>query len=214
MKKLLFLALSLTCFTYAQAQVVFNPKVGVNFSEITSDEVNLAEDGVRAGFNAGVDFRIGGVDNVVFFQPGLHYYNIGSQFRANIEEQEGGDGVDATSTVEDALSVHSLKVPVNVGVYLTGTDGAVHVRLNGGVTPTFILGIGDSDIEVSSDDFNSASWGLNAGLGLDFSVVSLDFGYEHGLSDILTGIDEINAPNVNGRNRIFTVSLGIVLPTN
>lgn len=212
MKKLFFLVVCLFFFSYAQAQTAFNPKVGVNFSRITSEDVNLSEDGVKAGLNAGIDFRIGGVDNVVFFQPGLHYYNIGSRFKANRVDQEGADGVN--TEIEDAVSVHSLKVPVNVGVYLTGTDGAVHVRLNGGVVPTFVLGVGDNDIEVSSDDFNSAYWGLNGGLGFDFSIVSLDFNYEHGLSDIIESADGINAPSINGRNRIFTVAVGIVLPTN
>lgn len=212
MKQLFLLAICVSFGSLAQAQTVFNPKVGVNFSEITSDNINLSEDGVRAGLNAGIDFRIGGADNVVFFQPGLHYYNIGSQFTASIDDQTGVDGVN--TEVNDAITVHSLKVPVNVGVYLTGTDGAVHVRLNGGVIPTFVLGVGESDIEVSSDDFNSASWGLNGGLGFDFSIVSLDFNYEHGLSDILDEVENINATDINGRNRIFTVSVGVVLPTN
>ena len=212
MRKLFFLAVCLTFFTYAQAQVAFNPKVGVNFSKITSQNVALSEDGVKAGLNAGIDFRIGGTDNWVFFQPGLHYYNIGSRFRASIEDQTGVDGVN--TDIEDVVNIHSLKVPLNAGVYLTGTEGAVHVRLNAGVVPTFVIGVGNSDIDITPDDIESINWGLNGGLGFDFSLVTLDFNYEHGLSNIISNIEAINAPNINGRNRLFTISLGIVLPTN
>ncbi|MGB3587009.1 MAG: porin family protein [Tunicatimonas sp.] len=210
MKKLFFLFVCLGILSYhTQAQVVFNPKIGVNFSQITSESINLSEEGLKAGLNAGIDLRFGGTDNIVFFQPGLHYYNIGSNFKAGIEDEPGTDDIE--TEIEDIVTVHSLKIPLNIGVYLTGTDGPVHVRLSGGVVPTFILGVGDSDIEVSSDDFTSASWGLNGGLGFDFSVVSLDFNYEHGLSDVLDEVEAINATEINGRNRMFTVSLGVVL---
>lgn len=213
MKKAFLLSAMALTVTCASAQVAFNPKVGANFSRITSENVNLAQEGLKAGLNAGIDFRIGGLDNPVFFQPGLHYYNIGSRFNASIVDRDGVDGV-RTNLSDAVVNVHSLRVPLNVGVYLTGTEGAVHVRLNAGVTPSFILGVGNSDIEVSTDDFQSVNWGLNGGLGFDFSIVTLDFGYEHGLNQIIESIDAVDLPNINGRNRLFTVSLGIVLPTN
>lgn len=209
MRKLLFLSVCLTVATYAQAQVAFNPKIGVNFSRITSQDIALSEDGVKAGLNAGIDFRIGGDDSWVFFQPGLHYYNVGSRFKARIVDQSGADGVD--TELDDIVNAHTLKVPLNAGVYLTGPETTVRVRLNGGVVPTFLLGIGSSDIKITADDFKSITWGLNGGLGFDFSIVTLDFNYEHGLSDIIESVDAINAPNVNGRNRMFTISLGVVL---
>ncbi len=197
------MALAVTC---ASAQVAINPKIGANFSRITSENVRLSEDGVKAGLNAGLDFRIGAEDGAVFFQPGLHYYNIGSRFTAS---REGDNGVD--TNLEDAITVHSLRVPLNAGVYLTGAETAVRVRLNAGVTPSFILGVGDNNLQISADDFESINWGLNGGLGFDFTIVTLDFGYEHGLNQIVNSIGAIDLPDVNGRNRLFTVSLGIVL---
>ncbi|MGB3848403.1 MAG: porin family protein [Tunicatimonas sp.] len=207
MKNVLIMSALVLSVSYASAQVAVNPKIGVNLSRITSENVQLSDEGVRAGFNAGLDFRIGAEDGAVFFQPGLHYYNIGANFTASVDDDdEGGD-----FNLEDDISVHSLRVPLNVGVYLTGAETAVRVRLNGGVTPSFILGVGDNDVRVTSDDFQSVNWGLNGGLGFDFTIVTLDFGYEHGLNQIVNSIDQINLPDVNGRNRLFTVSLGIVL---
>ena len=207
MKKLLFLAVCLTVATYAQAQVAFNPKVGVNFSKITSEAIQLSEDGVKAGLNIGLDLRVGGSDSWVFFQPGIHYYNVGSRF--TVVEQDGAGGLN--TEIDDILNAHTLKVPMNAGVYLTGPETTVRVRLNGGVVPTFLLGLGSNNVRIEADDFKNLTWGLNGGLGVDFSIVTLDFNYEHGLSDIIDSVDAINAPNVNGRNRMFTLSLGVVL---
>ena len=208
MKKMFLLSAMALTVTCASAQVAVNPKIGVNFSRITSENIQLSDEGVRAGLNAGLDFRIGAEDGAVFFQPGLHYYNIGANFTATRDDDNGVD-----TNLEDGISVHSLRVPLDVGVYLTGAETAVRVRLNAGVTPSFILGVGDNNLQISADDFQSINWGLNGGLGFDFTIVTLDFGYEHGLNQIVDDIDidNVNLPNVNGRNRIFTVSLGIVL---
>ena len=194
---------------YAQAQVAFNPKVGVNFSQITSKAVALSNNGAKAGFNVGIDFRVAGDDSRVFFQPGLHYYNVGSRFKVN--SSEGEDGGTVSVPTEDILNVHSLRVPLNAGVYLTNTDSPVRVRLNGGVVPAFVLGVGDSDINIQSEDFETIYWNLNGGLGFDFSIVTLDFNYDHALSDVLSDVDRINANEINGRNRGISISLGVVL---
>ncbi len=211
MKKAFLLSAMALTVTCASAQFAVNPKVGANFSRITSENIQLSDDGVKAGLNAGVDFRIGAEDGAVFFQPGLHYYNIGANFTASIDDEPGVDGVN--TNLEDGISVHSLRVPLNAGVYLTGAETAVRIRLNAGVTPSFILGVGDNNLQIGADDFESVNWGLNGGLGFDFTIVTLDFGYEHGLNQIVNdiNIDDVNLPNISGRNRIFTVSLGIVL---
>ena len=213
MKKLLFLSVCLSVVTYAQAQVAFNPKIGVNFSQITSKDVALSENGAKAGFNVGIDFRIGNEDSRVFFQPGLHYYNVGSRFKLNASESDDGESGTVRTDIEDVINVHSLRVPLTAGVYLTNTDSPVRVRLNGGIAPAFVLGVGDSDINIQEDDFETIYWNLNGGLGFDFSIVTLDFSYDHALSDVVSeaNIDGINANNINGRNRGVSISVGVVL---
>lgn len=212
MKQIFFLVVCLISFTFAQAQVAFNPKIGVNLSKINSDAIELSQQGVRAGLNAGIDFRFGGPDSRVFFQPGLHYYNVSSNFKLHTTDGAGTDQVQIDT--KDIISVHSLKVPVDIGVYLTNRqNSAVNVQLNAGVTPTAVLGVGDNSLQITKSDFESIYWGLNGGIGFDFSLVTLDFNYEHPLSDALNSIEGLYANGINGRNRVLTVSLGIVLPT-
>ena len=87
------------------------------------------------------------------------------------------------------------------------------VRLNAGVIPAFILGVGKNDINIKASDFKNAYWGFNGGLGFDFSVVTLDFNYEHAVSKALDAIEGVNANSINGRNRVFTISVGAMLPS-
>ncbi|MGB3587769.1 MAG: hypothetical protein WBA23_14575, partial [Tunicatimonas sp.] len=147
------------------------------------------------GLNLGVDFRIGDDgDSWFFLQPGVHYYSISAQLinDANAER------------IDDVVTINSLKVPLNGGVYLTGTDGVLAVRLNGGVVPTLMLGVEDNNLGLDGDDFSSFNLGLNAGIGIDLLFFTLDIGYEWGLTEFFEAGE--------GRNRIFGVSLGVVIP--
>lgn len=179
----------------ANAQLRVNPKVGLNLSSLTTESADWNEDGARVGFNAGVDFRVGDTDeNWVFFQPGIHFYSIGAQ----LINEANADRID------DVVGINSLKIPLNGGLYLTGTDGILAVRVNGGVIPTFLLGVEDNNLGLDRDDFQAFNFGLNAGLGIDLLVLTLDFGYEWGLTEFFeTG---------QGKNRIFNVSVGLVIP--
>ncbi|WKN42038.1 porin family protein [Tunicatimonas pelagia] len=197
MKKyiLFFVSLSVIAVSTTVAQVRVNPKIGLNASSLTTENAEWEEDGVRTGVNLGVDFRIGDDgESWFFFQPGIHYYSIGAQLinDANAER------------VDDVVAINSLKVPLNGGFYLTGTDGILAVRLNGGVVPTFMLGVEDNDLGLDRDDFRSFNLGLNAGIGIDLFFATLDIGYEWGLTEFFEAGE--------GQNRMFAVSLGVVLP--
>lgn len=192
MKKILILLFGLL-FTYsAYAQVKFNPKAGVNFSSVTSEVDEIEADGAKVGFNVGMDLRFG--DKWLFFQPGVHYYNAGGKLSVQ----------DDNTTVEDDLNVRTLKIPLNAGFYLSGTDGILKVRVNAGIVPNIVIGVGESNFNTDYTNFNTLGLGANAGLGFDLAILTLDFNYELGLTNVYE--------SGNGKNNIFTVSLGLVIP--
>lgn len=192
MKKALVILLGLL-FTYeTYAQVKFNPKVGANFSSVTSEVEDIEANGAKVGFNLGLDLRFG--DKWLFFQPGIHYYNAGG--RLSVQED--------TTVVKDDFNVKTIKIPLNAGFYLSGTDGILKVRINAGLTPNIIFGVGDSNFNSAHTDFNTFGLGANAGLGFDLAILTLDFNYELGLTNVYE--------SGNGRNNILTVSLGLVIP--
>lgn len=194
MKKLSLLIGMLLLTTIAYAQVKVNPKAGLNFSALTADGEIIESDGLRVGYNAGLDFRIGENENWFYFQPGLHYYSVGAKLVLNDN--------DNAAEVRDIVAVNSIKLPLNGGLYLTGTDGALRVRLNAGMVPTILMGVEDNALFLGKEDFKTFGLGFNAGLGMDLTILTLDFNYEAGITEVF----EAGA----GRNNIFSISAGLV----
>ena len=198
MKKLLILTFFSLAFAPAHAQFSFNPKVGMNFTSITTataDAATTAESGSHVGFNLGADLRFRKKESWFFVQPGLHYYSMGVQPVAEGASQE---------EIEQIPSVSSLKLPLSGGMYLTGSDGILRIRANVGVTPTVLLGVEENQLGVSKEDYQAATIGLNGGIGIELLIVTLDFSYEHGLSNVYR--------QAEGTASTFTISAGIRIP--
>lgn len=193
MKKLSLLIGMLLLTAIAYAQVKVNPKVGLNFSALTADGEIIESDGLRVGYNAGLDFRIGESENWFYFQPGLHYYSVGAKLVINNNNP---------AEVRDIIAINSLKLPMDGGLYLTGTDGALRVRVNAGLVPTILMSVEDNDLFLGKEDFKTFGLGFNAGLGLDLTILTLDFNYEAGITEVF----EAGA----ARNNIFSISAGLV----
>lgn len=192
MKKIFVFIFSLLLTYGAYAQVKFNPKAGVNFSRVTSDIEHIDPDGAKVGFNLGLDLRFG--EKWLFFQPGIHYSNVGG--RLIITENN--------TSVKDQINVRSLKIPLDAGFYLSGTDGILKVRINAGLTPNIIFGVGNSNFNTEYTNFNTFGLGANAGLGFDLIILTLDFNYELGLTRVYE--------SGRGKNNVFSISLGLVIP--
>ncbi len=190
----LFFALLLAGSLQAQ-QIKVIPRVGLNLSTVTSDVPDIDPDGVGTGFQLGLDLRVGDYKNWFFFQPGLHYFNT----QVNLNTPGTG-----STRISDGIKVNSLKIPINGGLYLTGTDGLLRFSINAGFVPTVVVGVGDSNINPDYTNFRTFSLGANAGVGIDIAIVTLNVGYEYGLSRVFKSGD--------GRLNMITVSLGLVIP--
>ena len=194
MKKLLILTILSLTFVYGHAQTSFNPKAGMNITSIAS-ETAAEHQGNLVGFNIGADLRFKKKEGWFFVQPGLHYYSIGA---VPVSE-------DATSEeLEQIPTFNSLKLPLAAGMYLTGADGILRIRVNAGITPTVLTGVEENQLGIDKSDFRGATLGLNGGIGIEVLFVTLDLNYEHGLSDLYS-----NAP---GTANTFSISAGIKIP--
>ena len=188
----LFLALCLVTFAYqAQAQLKFIPRVGVNASAIDARIQDIRAE-ARVGWNAGFDLQAG--DGFIFLRPGAHYYNYTTNLVKDIEFQD--------INPEDQASVQAVKLPLNLGVNLTGNGGLLKVHAIGGVTPTFVMGVSDApEFDFSKDDLNGMTWGANVGLGVQLLFLTVEANYEIGLTDYFQ--------DVEGSNNVFTLSAGL-----
>ncbi|MDX2067152.1 MAG: outer membrane beta-barrel protein [Haliscomenobacter sp.] len=171
---------------------VINPKVGVNLSAVDGNLGDL-QAAAKVGWNAGVDFRVGG--KKLFLSPGLHFNNYTARLLNDID-------TDTQVNFKDETTIQALKAPVNIGFDITGRKQLLNLYLKGGVTPTMVLAVNEkAGIPFSKDDLKTFSWGANVGLGMDITILTVDLNYEIGMSDYFA--------NTTGRNNVLTLSAGI-----
>ncbi|MCF0054954.1 porin family protein [Dyadobacter sp. CY356] len=170
------------------------PVVGAHASSFKADFSDGKADG-RIGWNAGLDFRIH--EKRFFIQPGVHYFSSSMQI-----------------STEDSLSnapllsgprLHSLKVPLLLGIYLTKANkGFFKMNIKGGATGTYVLAVDKSNQrQFDRDNIEDFSYGLNAGLGLEFGLISLDISHEWGMTTLFK--------DSNNKNNVLRATIGLKL---
>lgn len=192
MKRIILVALMLGTLVAAQAQIEFNPKVGVNASGLDATIKDFKTE-ARAGWNAGFDLRIG--DEMLFFQPGVHIYNMNADLSTD-------PTLEDVSFFQDETTIQMVKFPINLGLRLTGKDGLLNIYALGGVTPTLLAGVKESSsFSLTEEDINDFTYGANIGAGVDLFFLTFDVRYEMGLKDFY-----VNSP---GKNNMLTANVGI-----
>ena len=191
--KLLSALLAVILFSLpSMAQVRVNPRVGVNFSGVNAQLQDITAD-ARVGWNAGIDLRVG--DGFLFFNPGAHYYSYTARLIKNVEKPDD-------VKFQDETTIQNIKLPVNLGIRLTGDNGLLGLHVKGGVVPTMVTGVKEKqDFAFNKDDLNTFTLGANVGAGIDFLIFTLDANYEIGLNDFFK--------DAEGRNNMLTVSMGL-----
>ncbi len=150
--------------------MTINPQIGVNASQLSNDPIN-GEHKARAGWQVGGYLRF---DSSKFYlQPGLFYHMVGTELQTTNEITH------ATSTFEN--QVHSIHFPVVVGFNVIDGD-TVDLRLQAGTSVDFITGV-DSNDHFTKNDLNSSYWSFKFAAGVDFSILSIDLGYDLGMSN-------------------------------
>lgn len=179
---------------YSQGQIKINPKIGINASNLETDIRDLTAE-ARVGWNLGLDLRMG--RGMVFFNPGIHYYSFAADLTPNITSQTNFD-------VRNQTTIQNIKVPVNIGINLTGTGGLMNIWIKGGGSANFFGGVKQVDgSSLVTDDFSKVNFGLNLGVGVDVLLFTIDATYELGQTNFFAEGDS--------RNNMFTVSAGIKL---
>lgn len=188
MKKLYFsLAALLIGVMVGHAQVVIKPAIGMNFTNLSKD----LDDGE---FKSKVGWQIGGsilLGKKFYVEPGIFYVQKTSEFESS------------SSSIDDVdFDLSGIRIPVSIGIHLLGEEkSTIKLRVFGGGSAFILTDVKDLD----KDDFKSATWGVYAGAGIDFSMVFLEASYEWSLSDVSEDVDNIDV----GKTRSVFVQAGI-----
>ena len=206
-----FLIVVLLGFTgVVNAQLVtFGLKAGVNTTtdvfknvSLTNDEgkgYDIINNKAKVGFLAGAYARVSILG--FFVQPELYY----AQSSTEITLQEIG-----TVTVSKKVNkLNTLNIPI-----LFGTKFGP-LRVNAGPVATIILSNTNivDNISGLDQDMDKANWGLQAGIGLDISMISLDARYETSISKLGSAYNTASGSKVNfgSRPQQFIFTLGLKL---
>jgi hypothetical protein len=187
MKKNLLAAFLLFFSTLTYSQLNFGVKAGYNsslslnnVSSITSGSYNLksVNADLANGFNVGVFSRIG--INNLYFQPEL-LYNFGSKSYAITGQDASSNNVSFGKNVK----ISTIDIPLLVGykildlkVFNLRAFAGPKLRFNAGSTLDFTKPT-DSKIDLTTleKDIKSSQIGLEAGVGVDVLMFTLDARY-------------------------------------
>jgi hypothetical protein len=176
------------------AQVAINPQIGITLATLTPAQVGVQYK-ANVGVLAGADLRIG---ERFYLQPGAFF--VSSKTAVSV-----GDSL----VTEDHLVWNSLKLKALAGYNLLDGDD-FRLRIIAGPTYNWLLSATGKDdhIKVEMKDFNTGTWGVDAGLGIDLTIFTVQGGVNYGLSKAYKS-QEGNTNDV--RFITYYVTVGVVL---
>lgn len=190
MKQLSVLVFALFCATLAYGQIEFKPTIGVNFTDVSKDPASGEAKG-RTGWQFGASAIIG---RKFYVEPGVLFLQKTAEFTSATTEE-----------LNFKSQLKGLRIPVAVGYHLLGSEeSTAALRVFGGPSVFFLTGVDSGPL--SKDDFESPTWGLFAGAGLDIWILFLDLQYEWSLTDV-SGFTDFDV----GKTRSFFINTGIRL---
>lgn len=169
-KFLLFVLLLGITSTMARAQVKVNPQIGGSFTNLNNAPSDVTTS-AAFGFQLGVDLRFG---KRLYFQPGAYFGRSATVIHINSLDTNLVDNMIRTTAKVKALLGYDI---INGGTF--------KLRVNAGPTYEALLSVDSKDdkIAFNKSDYNGGSFNMDAGLGVDISVVTLEAGVSYGLSN-------------------------------
>lgn len=182
--------LSLSGFLQAQNYVplIFNPKVGVNFSDLVDSDHENITSSATMGWNIGIDARYG-TDFLV--KGGMHFYKTGSAWRAQ----------DSTNHTMHKFVAHQLKIPLGAGIKVLRVDYFNLWLLADGIL-NYTINVRNRT-EKDYIDFKKTCLSGRLGIGMDLSQFTMELTIEQSFSDLI--------PDLSAGSRLVNLSVGLKL---
>lgn len=170
--------------------LVLKPAVGLTWTDLTEDPAT-GDAQAKAGWQLGGTALFG---EKLYFEAGAFY----ARKSTDITATSAGGNVDVSG-------VDGFRIPVAVGYHLLGRDqGSLALRVFGGGAVFFVTSVDAAGL--STSDFESPTWGVFAGVGVDFLFLFADLSYEWSLTD-LTSASAVDV----GQSRSLFLNAGVKL---
>lgn len=183
-------------------QLTLGFRAGYNGNKLVTD-LSSIESHFGNGFHVGIFSRFG---KRIYFAPELNYRLSASTF--------SNDSTNGTWT-KQRFTVGSLDIPLLAGFKIVNA-GFLNWRVELGPVASFVVNkkvknFDDLTGPVESASFNTASWLIMVGTGIDVLFFTLDIRYEYSFNSLLKNVDNYN---FNSHNNLIIVSLGFKLLGN
>jgi hypothetical protein len=184
-KLVTILLMSMLTSSVAFSQIKFGIRGGINSSRMNgSTEVNTGDYKITCPNYSVIGYHAGLISQInlfsLFLQPELLYSSIHNDLEVYKLNSANPDEAIAVKQ-----TLNRIDIPVMVGIKLK------ILKLEAGPVASFIIS-NNSDLKSITSyelQWNKATIGYQAGLGLDVGKIALDVKYEGNLSKLGTGID-------------------------
>jgi hypothetical protein len=201
----ILLLMSLLTSSPSFSQVRFGIRGGINSSKMNSStEVNTGDFKITCPNYSVIGYHVGLISQInlfsFFIQPELLYSHIHNDL--NVYDLNSANPNEATAVNQ---TLNRIDIPVMVGFKLK------ILKLEAGPVASFVIS-NTSDLKSITEydmQWNNATIGYQAGIGLDIGKMALDVKYEGNLSKLGTGIKIGNTTtSFDTRLNQIVVSLG------
>jgi len=195
MKKTFIILALASAAAAAQGQFQVNPQLGVTYQRLTSDQPNVEFRGT-VGWQLGTDFRIG---DRAYLQPGVFF---------------GRNATAVKTSLNDSLIAEGDIIRTNLRLKLLGGYRIIDtyqfdLRFFAGPTYDVLLSVHDKDNEIgwNEGDFNKGSFNIDAGLGFDMGLFTLEPSVSFGLSRVFS--DNPVVKDIGSKYLTYGLTVGI-----
>jgi hypothetical protein len=173
----------------------FGPKVGVSSTTLEFDDNEIEGGESQTGFHVGAFARFGGAG--FFVQPEVLFTQTSGDFKYN--------GFDPGGDPDFEAEFNRLDVPL-----MLGFKAFKFLRIQAGPIASINLqtDISNAGEDIQNVDTNSATFGYQAGLGIDIGNLIIDAKYEGGLSGV---VESIGGYSTDQRLNQWVLSVGFKL---
>ena len=183
-KLVTLLLMSLLTTSLAFSQIKFGIRGGINSSKMNSStEVNTGDYKIKCPNYSVIGYHVGLISQIklfsFFLQPELLYSSI----RNDLDVYDLNSQI-LMKPLQCKQNLNRIDIPVMIGFKLK------ILKLEAGPVASFMIS-NNSDLETITEydmQWNKATIGYQAGIGLDIGKIALDVKYEGNLSKLGTGI--------------------------
>ncbi|MEM6843476.1 MAG: porin family protein [Bacteroidota bacterium] len=198
---LIAIALGLAIQSYGQEFFTLGPKIGISHSSLTEQSAQaIAAGDASVGFHAGLFTRLSILG--FYIQPEAVFSSTGGEITYSNPQ------TNLTEVKE--MTYNKIDVPVLLGFKI----GPLF-RVNAGPSFSMLLNADareDGTVQEVRDNYNNATVGFQAGVGLDISKLTVDLRYENNLSAFGEEVSFMGQNfDTDLRNQLWLLSLGFKL---